>query len=639
MEKLLIEQPDLCVHADPETGGITQITLYGTPLLSGADSAETEIAVNGLPLRTRSEGGALRAERWVNQYTGFGLEITRELRAEAAHRRLALAYHVRRHPAPATCPTPGPGGPPIEARLFVDSITVPRWQWQFWGEETRMLHLSLHNSGPDGDFGHVGYNRGPVAEVKQSMGNIWRRQYPGVMAIHGAVYYSEKTGHWLAFTCRRPAVGYYLELAGAGLGLSYSYTLHDEFKPGQALQLPNIHLHYGRTTAEMEQFVKDYTTQYWLPVPEWNDRITWFGFCVWDPHTSWTGIWDKAQRLLDAGVCNGIAGLFHHWSRAAGGTTPLGYEPDPTMGPVRDFERGALALKARGVPLGIWMSHSGLAEGREIDPDWFIRGVDDGWTASWGARGKPNLLCINPGHPGYIEYTKKWIKYYIELGFREFYFDCAGWAMPADYRPRRFMRFPGDVGLMSVRFYDEITAYAQSLDPGVIVCCESMPSDFCMHLGSISTNPVHSPDGLGPRDYVLSWNQLPGRRVAVDSGGCLVPASGFCLLPGEDSVPLPFEERFDRIAGNALFRAVKELVAERGCSAARHLPGDFSLFSDRLVCPWHYKGQPLRLPPEHAGVTQLTDVLSGATLHRDADSTFVAPAGPGLYAFTKQGTP
>jgi hypothetical protein len=39
MEKLLIEQPDLCVHADPETGGITQITLYGTPLLAGAASA------------------------------------------------------------------------------------------------------------------------------------------------------------------------------------------------------------------------------------------------------------------------------------------------------------------------------------------------------------------------------------------------------------------------------------------------------------------------------------------------------------------------------------------------------------------------------------------------------------------------
>ena len=409
-----------------------------------------------------------------------------------------------------------------------------------------MLHLSLHNSGPDGDFGHVGYNRGPVAEVKQSVGNVWRRQYPGVMAIHGAVYYSEKTGHWLAFTCRRPAVGYYLELAGAGLGLSYSYTLHDEFKPGQALQLPNIHLHYGRTTAEMEQFVKDYTTQYWLPVPEWNDRTTWFGFCLWDPHTS--------------------------------------------------------------------------------------------WTASWGARGKPNLLCINPGHPGYIEYTKKWIKYYIELGFREFYFDCAGWAMPADYPPRRFMRFPGDVGLMSVRFYDEITAYAQSLDPGVIVCCESMPSDFCLHLGSISTNPVHSPDGLGPRDYVLSWNQLPGRRVAVDSAGYLVPASGVCVLPGEHSGAWSFEERFDQTAGNALFRAVKELVAERGCAAARHLPGDFSLFSDRLVCPWHYKGQPLRLPPEQADVTQLTDVLSGATLHRDADSTFVAPAGPGLYAFNVKHT-
>jgi len=117
-----------------------------------------------------------------------------------------------------------------------------------------------------------------------------------------------------------------------------------------------------------------------------------------------------------------------------------------------------------------------------------------------------------------------------------------------------------------------------------------------------------------------------------------VPASGVCVLPGEHSGAWSFEERFDQTAGSALFRAVKDLVAERGCAAARHLPGDFSLFSDRLVCPWHYRGRPLRLPPEYAGVKQLTDVTSGAALHRSADDTFAAPEGPGLYAFDKQGT-
>lgn len=104
MEQLLIEKNDLCVYTDPETG-ITQIVLFGTPMLAGADSAEAEIAVNGHLLRVHAEDGAMRTEHWVNQYTGFGLEITRMLQVETAHRRLALAYHIGRHPAPATYPT------------------------------------------------------------------------------------------------------------------------------------------------------------------------------------------------------------------------------------------------------------------------------------------------------------------------------------------------------------------------------------------------------------------------------------------------------------------------------------------------------------------------------------------------------
>jgi len=55
MGKLLIEQPGLRVHADPETGGITQITIYGTPLPSSTDSAETKTAVNDQPLRLPQE--------------------------------------------------------------------------------------------------------------------------------------------------------------------------------------------------------------------------------------------------------------------------------------------------------------------------------------------------------------------------------------------------------------------------------------------------------------------------------------------------------------------------------------------------------------------------------------------------------
>lgn len=210
---LIADRDDVQVRADPDTGGVTQLLLYGRPLLAETDSAMTEIAVNDRPLRVRSE---------------------------AAERRR--------------------------------------------------------------------------------------------------------------------------ELEAAGLGRSYSFTLHAEMEPNQSLTLPEIVLHYGRTAAEMEQFIKDYTTQRWQPVPQWNWHTTWTGLGLWEPHRNWREFWDRARRLVDGGACTGIGPycLVHHWSRAMGGTSPYGYEPDPAMGPRRDFEAGALALKERGVPLGVWMSHSGL---------------------------------------------------------------------------------------------------------------------------------------------------------------------------------------------------------------------------------------------------------------------------------------
>jgi len=657
MEKILFDHGDVKAVCDTETGGVTQLLLFGREMLEPADSSMTEIAVNDLPLKVRSEAaetrrrlgdaakhlppdaapgapGAMFAERFINQYTGFGLEITRHLAASAAVRRITLGYQVYRGKTQPTCPVPGPGGPAVEARMYVDTISVPRWRWKMWGDDTRMIHLSLHSSGPDGPYAHIGYNRGPVAEVKSFMGNIWRRQYPGVMAIHGAVYYDQKSANWLALTCRLPQVGYFLDLDNAGLGLSYSFTLHDEFRMDQSLTLPEIVIHYGRTAGEMEQFIRDYTTKLWHAVPEWNGRTTWFGQNLWTPYTSWKQFWQLAEKIVDAGVATGLGPyqMIHNWSRSMGGTTPLGYEPDPVMGPREDFEAGALRMKERGVPLGMWMSHSGLAPGRDIDEDWFIRGVDGNWTASWGNQRSPGLVLVNPGHPGYIAYTKKWLKYYIELGYRSFFFDCGGWAMPPDFRPRSFMRFPGDTGLMSVRFYEEIVGYAESLDPGVIISGEGFSPDFPIHVFSICHNPVHSPDGLGPRDYLLSLNRLPGKRIVIDQAGRFVPASGVCVLGGDGEWPagLSLEEGFEWYTRNRMCQAITKFVREHGIYRGEHLRGDLSIVGDRLFFPGHYDGKPVRLPEACGRFAKIVHAVTGQSIARAADGTFTAP-GPGMY--------
>jgi hypothetical protein len=656
MDDVLTDAGDVRVSYDPETGGVTQLLLFGRPLLAPADSAETELALNGLPFRVRSETaeirrviaertlteapelksrqpGAMCGERFINQYTGFGLDITRTLQVSTHLRQICFSYQVARVRARSSYPIHGPGSPPIEGRMYVDTLTVPRWNWSLWGDDTRMLFLSTQGSGPHGDWGHVGYNRGPVSEVKDSLKNIWRRLYPGVMGIHGAVYYDQKSGNWLAFTCRRPQVGYYLETEGTGLGLSFSFTLHAEFKPDETVLLPDIKLYYGRTAAEMDCFIKDYLTTSMPEAPAWNGRTTWYAGSLWTPHPDWKDFWARHTALIDAGVCTGLGPymLLHNWSRSLGGTTPMGYEPDPNMGPREEFERGALAMKARGVPMGIWLSQSGLAPGREIDPDWFIRGVDGRWTASWGSERYPALVEINPGHPGYIAYTKKWIRYYIELGFKWFFFDCAGRAGTMDFTPRDFMRYPGDTGLMSVRFYDEIVAYAKSLDPEVVISGEGSCSDFPI-VTAINSNPVQSDDGLGPRDYLLSLNRLPGKRIVVDQAGENVPASGVCVLSGahDPSLPWDVESRFAALLNNRMFKAITAFVKEHGIYHGEHLPGDFSIIDGHLFVPLHQKGRAFALPGAHAEWRRLLPADGGAAVERDGDGTFCVPQA-GMY--------
>jgi hypothetical protein len=657
MEKVLVDAGDVRIMCDTETGGVTQLLLYDREMLEPQDSAMAEIAVNDLPLKVRSEAaemkrllgdkaknlpdgalhdgaGSMFAERFVNQYCGFGLEITRHLGVHPHQRQLTLSYHLHRGKALPTCPTPGPGGPAIESRMFVDTITVPRWRWKMWGDDTRMLHLSLQSTGPDGEFGHIGYNRGRVSDVKHYMGNIWRRQYPGVMAVHGAVYYDDKTGNWLAITCRRPQVGYYLDLNNAGAGLSYSFTLHDEFRLSQSLLLPEIKIYYGRDRAEMEQFIRDYTTETWHPVPEWNSHAAWFGQCLWSPYRDWRQFWSLGEKVIDSGAASALGPyqMIHNWSKSLGGTSPLGYEPDPAMGPREEFEKGALRMKDRGVPMGMWMSHSGLAPGRDIDDDWFIRGVHDNWTASWGSQRSPALVLLNLGHPGFIDYTKRWLKYYIELGYRWFFFDCAGWAMSPDFRKRSFMRFPGDTGLMAVRYYEEIVPYAESLDPGVVISGEGFSSDFPIHVLSINTNPVHSTDGLGPRDYLLSLNKLPGKRIVVDQAGRFVPASGVCVVGGDGEWPkgLSFDDGFGWVAQNRMLKAITKFVREHGIYHGAHLRGDISIIDERIFFPGHYDGKPVKLPEPHARYTKIVHAVTGQAIARAADGTFTAPE-PGMY--------
>lgn len=633
---------DLVLECDRGTGLVRSLRLYGHELLDASRPCGPELAVNGLPLRTRlhpeSGDGArpleraarLKGERFTGHFSGWGLVIERTMgsRANVKHPCFGVNYLIRREQADATdLPCPGPGGPPVEAPLFVDTFTLLNWNWSFWGDDTQMIFPSLHSNGPSDEFGHLGYEHDTPERCKAFLRNVWRRIYPGVMGIHGGVFHNARTGHWLAITCRRPHVGYILNTEAAGRGVGYDFTLHAPFGLGDSLTLPEVKLYYGPTAETMWSFMADYLGFYYREPPAWVFKTLWGDGLAWNNEATWTRQAEAWERRVASGEITGISYSLVTNRPVLSGTTPTGYEPDPNHGTREDFRAMCRRLADKGVPVLIWMSHSGLTYrgGADIDDDWFIYGIDGRTCASWGNADRPELVHINPGHPGYIEYTKKWIRFYMqECGAKGIWFDCLGWAFPPDYRPRSFMRYPGDTNRMAIRFMEEIRDCIKACDPEGVFGGEGGTSDASVDLLSLNSNPVRAADGLGPRDFMLSLNRWGERRFCIDQGPRFSAACGMARALSGAGVA----EK-----NRCLARLLREKGGPRACTA---LPGDLGVFEaeNMLVvpAPGESSGAPphpeFRLPVPWGGVKALVEVTDGSRIARATDGAFRSvPAG------------
>ena len=624
---------DFQVTADPATGRVCSVRLYGHELLDAADPCRSELWVNGLPLDMRPHTDPnrpglppathLKGERWVDQFAGWGLVLARRMggRMNLKHPCFGIQTLVRRELADQTCPCPGPGGPPIEAPLYVDTFSVLNWNWRFWDADTRMIFASSHSTGPDDEFGHVGYEHDTPEACKRYMQNVWRRVYPNGMVLHGGLFYNDRTEHWLALTCRRPTVGYILNIADAGRGVSYDFTLHAPFGLGDSLQLPEIKIYHGRTADEMMRWLADYATFYYEEPPEWVHKTLWGDGLAWNNRPTWTEQADGWLERIDKGLSSGVGYSLVTNRPIQSGTTPLGYEPDPNHGTRAEFKAMVRRLADRGVPVLVWMSHAGLLYrgGDEIDDDWFLRGIDGRTQASWGNVDQGELTLVNPGHPGYIAYTKKWIRFYIqECGAKGIFFDCANFAISPDFKPRPWMRYPGDTARMAVRFMEEAYACIKECDPDAILLGEGTSLDHPINVFSIHSNPKRAIDGLGPRDFFLQLNRFAPKRMVIDQGPRFFPAAGFC-------------SKDERPGADVRNRYLTRLLREKGGRDAWvALPGDLSVHAAErlLVVPVpeseaeQAAGVRVILPEPWAGVVRLVEETDGTAIARDDDGAF-----------------
>ncbi len=631
----MADTPDFVLGFDAERGTIDSVRLYGTELLEPGAPCASELWVNGAPLDLRPyayEGPAphdasprVRGEQYVDHFSGWSLVLSRQLgeRKGLAHGTYGLNYLIRREAVqPDTLPCPGPGGPAIEARLHADTFSLGCWNWRFWGEDTRMVFPSLHSNGPTDAFGHAGYEHDTPERVKAFLQNVWRRIYPGVMAIHGGLFYNARDATWLAVTCRRPHVGYILNIADAGRGVGYDFTLHASFDVNDQLRMPELRFHYGRTQEAMMDWLASYIGFFYEEPPAWVFRTAFLPGADWQKEATWTAQADLWERQLDEGLGSGVGYSLVTNRPVRSGTAPIGYEPDPNHGTQDEFRRMCRRLADRGVPLLIWMSHSGLVPGaQDVDDDWFIRGIDGRFCASWGHEDAPApLVHCNPGHPGYIAYTKEWIRFYIEAcGCKGIFLDCLGWAFPPDFRPRPFMRFPGDTNLMAVRFIEEVYACIKDCDPEAILLGEGATLEAPVNVVTLHANPVRAIDGMGPRDFLLHLGRYGTKRFCVHQGPTFFPAQGMGSVAPETDA--------------ALSKDLTAWLGRHGSPRALEpLPGDLSVAPDQrlLFVPLRREDDPpaFTLPEPYAGVTAIENTRTGDRFAPTANGAFQhVPAG------------
>jgi hypothetical protein len=389
--------------------------------------------------------------------------------------------------------------------------------------------------------------------------------------------------------------------------------------------MPEIKFHFGETRESMMRFIADYVTHYYEQPPDWMFKTLWGEGLAWSNKPTWSQQADYWEQRLATGEVTGIGYSLVTNRPVRSGTTPTGYEPDPNHGAIDEFKKMCRRVTSTGAPLLIWLSHTGMLPqgGIEIDDDWFIRGIDGRVCASWGDV-DGGMAHINPGHPGYIEYTKKWIRFYMkECGAKGFFIDCLGWAFPPDFRPRSFMRYPGDTNRMTIRFIEEIYACIKECDPEGICFGEGTTFDAPVNLATVNLNPGRAIDGWGPRDFLLQLNHYSQKQIVLDQGPRFAPAAGMTSM-----IAAPGFETKNKYLADLL-------RSHGGPGAFRHLPGDFSVLEslNLLVVPAIHGGDPapdFRLSAPWAEIVSLIDPTDQSQYRRNGNGLFSA-VPPGVY--------
>lgn len=631
------------VTIDPATGQLLSVGDASAGFEMLRFEPGHEIAINGVPLGTRLVRSVeARAEHVTEMRAviegGYGagaaLFIRRVMVAggvglhTARPGSLHVRYEITRvsHADDAVPRLDYIWPPEIESPLRIERVTVLAAPTPRFGPATRMRAIAIGGSGPRE---HVSLEDGPVAEVVPFLQSPFRTAFPGQQTLNGAMYYADDD-RWVWLIARRPTTSGRVLFTERSQAFAFDY--HQPMSLQDELFTPAVSLFWGRGLESSEHTLAEQFDLYEEP-PDWWYRTTWFWLHPgWNRRMNFDSAAEGARVMMDDCGINGFGVLMHDIPWCGNDIDVASHRPGPNMGGFAAMERLAKSIRDRGGHTFAWFTRMGhRPDSPGFDPRWAIRGIDGRPVRLRNSEGVGVTLDIcNPADPGYRDYLKHWVEFYVKrLGITGLFWDSGFQPIPPDFGNKPYLRHPGQTGAMAADLYEDIYRFGRSLSDDFFMWCEGISVDHVMN-GFAVDNRRHGIRSAHPLMHRIAHHGPGGKRIVWRSAWAHDLASGMPFCHPQNDVGWPGPEKYRQLADDPLNRWACAFVRQHGVRDAVGLCDGVSLLADHVVvCPG--------LIPAGGSIAVPGAALGGRTLEHTLDGRRFAPDSHGNYTLAAPG--
>lgn len=614
----------------------------GRAILRYAPGAE--LRCNNVPLETRLVAAEASPDEHLallraTLRAGYGAAATLSIRRVISRGGTGLrpggsnAVHIRYEVTRVPNDHATDGGdciwqPPLEAPLRLGALTVLDAPVAWFGPETRIRALALGGTGPRE---HVGIEDGPAAEVLPWLQSGFRTEFPGQQTVAGALYYHPGSEEWTWMMARRPTTTGRV-LFGERRH-AYRFGYHMEMPPGGEVFAPAVSVFWGKGMDEADRTLARQFDLYEEP-PAWAWRTVWFWLHpIWNRGAGFDDTLAGARCLMETCGVNGFGLSIHDVPPAGRDIDVASPAPSPVLGGHDGLKRLVDGLRAGGAHTYVWLSrHGHRPDSTRFGGSWAIRGVDG---RPLRLRSRPgagvNLDIVNCADPGFQEYIRGWIRYYVQdLGIDGLFWDSGFQPLPPDFGDKPYLRWPGQTNALAPQFHADMLRYGQRLSPDFFMWAEGISVDIPANGFSVDAK-THG--GQSGNRFMQRLAHLGPRRLMWRSAWPHDLASGFVMLNPANDIGRG-KAFYRQIADDPMNRWVCRIVRERGVRHAVGLDDGVSLLDEFVVTRPDYAGAVL-VPADRCRGRTLRHVTTGAPVRGRARAGGVRFQidTPGAYAF------